>query len=117
MFLAAAWLPSPSSSPAGRLFTCLWLGHARFPRPPAPSSLSLCTYVHTPNHKSYPCRERAANESWLPPPIPASASSVAGFPGEEAFEAAMFLSECSARFGFVDRDVQRECPFLLQVPM
>eukprot|EP00752_Nemacystus_decipiens_P014671 g13067.t1 len=59
-------------------------------------------------------RERAANETWLPAPIPPSVSSVAGFPGQEAFEAAMFLSECSARFGFVDRDVQRECPFLLQ---
>eukprot|EP00903_Cladosiphon_okamuranus_P016301 g15033.t1 len=59
-------------------------------------------------------RERAANESWLPPPIPPSVSSVIGFPGREAFEAATFLSECSARFGFVDEVVRRECPFLLQ---
>lgn len=42
-------------------------------------------------------------------------SSISGFPGREAFEAAAFLSECAARLGFVDHDVRRECPFLLQV--
>lgn len=51
----------------------------------------------------------------MPPPIPASVSSVAGFPGKKSFEAALFLSDCSARHGRVDEDVERECPFLLQV--
>lgn len=51
----------------------------------------------------------------MPPPIPSSVSSVAGFPGKKAFQAAIFLSDCSARHGRVDEDVQRECPFLLQV--
>ncbi|CAM9410828.1 unnamed protein product [Ectocarpus sp. 4 AP-2014] len=59
-------------------------------------------------------RAQATKESWVPPPIPSSVSSVAGFPGKKAFQAALFLSDCSARHGRVDEDVQRECPFLLQ---
>ncbi|CAN0260116.1 unnamed protein product, partial [Hapterophycus canaliculatus] len=57
-------------------------------------------------------RSQAANESWTPPPIPPSVASVDGFPGEEAFGAALFLSECSTRNDRVDSDVERECPFL-----
>lgn len=60
-------------------------------------------------------RERAANESWSPPPIPGEVSSAPGFPGEDAFDAATYLSDCAARRGRDDRDVQRDCPFLLQV--
>ncbi|CAM9793256.1 unnamed protein product [Scytosiphon promiscuus] len=59
-------------------------------------------------------RAQAANESWTPPPIPPSVASVAGFPGEEAFDAALFLSDCCARNDRVDSEVKRDCPFLLQ---
>lgn len=60
-------------------------------------------------------RDRAVNESWSPSSIPEEVSSVPGFPGEETFDAAVFLADCAALQGRVDRDIQQHCPFLLQV--
>ena len=69
------------------------------------------------NHGASVCyRDRIASDtSWSPAPIPEDLRPVPGFPGEEAFDAAMFLVDCAARLGRVDSDVRRECPFLLQV--
>ena len=57
----------------------------------------------------------ASESSWSPPPIPEAVRSAPGFPGEEAYDAAMFLADCAARVGRVDSDVRKQCPFLLQV--
>lgn len=55
------------------------------------------------------------DSSWSPPTIPEEVRSIPGFPGEEAYEASLFLVDCAARLEHVDSDVQRDCPFLLQV--